>query len=249
MTAPTISVIVPSYNAASFIPGCIRSIEEQNVHVEEIILVDDGSTDDTSEIVAEMTGVRYVAQSNQGPSSARNKGLDLARGDYVAFLDVDDRWPSGALSALLKYVGTTPGPEVILGKVQCMVQTDNTDYDPSFAPFGEPFVAFNLGAALYAREVFDRVGKFDESLREGEDVDWFLRAREEGVAIHYAEETTLFYRRRQGSITYGRQHHAETLAKMLKKSLDRRRAAHSASEDLPTNITSTRAGDEPDTKE
>ncbi len=218
---PTLSVIVPTYNAAGYIEGCIRNIRAQSMAVTQLIVVDDGSTDSTHEVIESLAAITYVRQDNRGPSAARNRGLQEAAGDLVAFLDVDDLWPREALRTLAGSMDSST--DVVLGKVQCMIQPEGKPLD--FEPFGDPFVAFNIGAALYRREVFDKVGPFDESLIEGEDVDWFLRAREGGVRIKNIDQTTLMYRRREGSITYGRQQGSETLAKMLKRSLDRRRSA------------------------
>lgn len=216
----SLSVIVPTYNAGHYIAGCIRNIRSQSASVSQILVVDDGSTDETARVVAEHHDITYIHQENRGPSAARNRGLKEADGDLVTFLDVDDLWPHDGLSALLQSMDDAT--DVALGKVQCLIRS-GTDGGSGFERFGDPFVAFNIGAALYRKEVFERVGSFDESLFEGEDVDWFLRAREAGIRIKHVDDTTLLYRRREGSITYGRQSGSETLARMLKRSLDRRR--------------------------
>lgn len=93
MTQPSISVIVPTYNRADDLPGAVESILRQTVSVAEVIVVDDGSTDDTPEVIRALPGpVRGFRQPNQGPAAARNLGMREAVGDVVAFLDVDDRW-------------------------------------------------------------------------------------------------------------------------------------------------------------
>ena len=96
MTTPMeICVIIPAYNASQYIDQAINSVVMQTVPITEIIVVDDGSTDNTSEIVKTVApNVILVKQSNSGPSAARNRGLDLAQGDVVAFLDADDLWLS-----------------------------------------------------------------------------------------------------------------------------------------------------------
>jgi cellulose synthase/poly-beta-1,6-N-acetylglucosamine synthase-like glycosyltransferase len=94
---PRVSVILPTYNRAGFLQRAFDSISAQTFTDWELVIVDDGSTDDTSDLVATLSAsitapVRYVRQENQGAYGARNTGLDLAKGDYVAFFDSDDRW-------------------------------------------------------------------------------------------------------------------------------------------------------------
>src|SRR5262245_12368939 len=95
--APSVSIILPTYNRAKFLPGALDAIGSQRWTDWELIVVDDGSTDDTREMVAELTRnweqpVRYVYQENQGAYGARNRGLDMARGDFLALYDSDDLW-------------------------------------------------------------------------------------------------------------------------------------------------------------
>ena len=89
MTA-TISCIVPVYNGARFLAEALESILAQSLPPDEIIVVDDGSTDDTPAVVAAYGTVDYVRQENRGPAAARNRGVTLARGDFLSFLDADD---------------------------------------------------------------------------------------------------------------------------------------------------------------
>src|SRR5690348_7331204 len=91
---PAVSAIVTTYNYARFVPEAIESILQQTVRPDEIVVVDDGSSDNTAEVVARYAaaGVRYVYQANGGAGAARNRGLRETQGELVAFLDGDDRW-------------------------------------------------------------------------------------------------------------------------------------------------------------
>ncbi len=91
---PTVSVVIPAHNAAATISATIRSVLDQTYQAVEVIVIDDGSTDDTAECVRSFNNdsIRYVAQPRQGPSRARNRGVAEARGELVAFLDADDLW-------------------------------------------------------------------------------------------------------------------------------------------------------------
>src|SRR5437588_5735159 len=90
--SPLVSIIMPVYNGACFLAPALQSILDQQYRSFELIVVDDGSVDDTAKIVQAMAGVRYFHQSNQGVATARNKGLAVAKGEYIAFLDADDLW-------------------------------------------------------------------------------------------------------------------------------------------------------------
>lgn len=88
----TISVIIPTYNRSSWLIDCIESVVQQTSLADEIILIDDGSTDNTAEIVKKYPSVYYHFQKNKGPSAARNAGAKIAKGEWLAFLDSDDKW-------------------------------------------------------------------------------------------------------------------------------------------------------------
>ena len=220
--APKLSIIVPVFDGETLLPRAVECARAQAIDDVEIIVVDDGSRDRSAD-VARSLAVKVIRQGNAGPAAARNRGLRASSSDYVAFLDVDDEWATGAVGYLLANLEHDRAVDVTLGHVQCIVRSED---EPSIErEHGPPFVSFLLGAAVYRRAVFERVGPLDESLREGEDVDWFMRARELGVQIKVYPRTTLRYRRRPGSVTYGRAAEGLTLARMLKRSIARRREA------------------------
>jgi len=106
---PTVSVIIPAYNAAEFIGAAIESVLSQEVHADEILVIDDGSTDNTASIVRAYGGpVRYIGQANGGPARARNRGLVESRGHYVAFLDADDLWSADKLRRQVGFMERHP---------------------------------------------------------------------------------------------------------------------------------------------
>src|SRR5918995_6377717 len=107
--AALVSVVIPCYNQAHFLGEAIVSVLAQSYPRFEIIVVDDGSTDDTPEVAARYPGVRYVYQNNQGVSAARNSGLARSEGEYVVFLDADDRLLPEALETGLKCLKTHSG--------------------------------------------------------------------------------------------------------------------------------------------
>src|ERR1700674_2867038 len=98
MNASLISVVIPVYNAAAFLAETLASVFAQQYHPLEVVLVDDGSTDRSLAIAeAWVPPLRIRHQANAGPAAARNRGIEMARGEYLAFIDADDRWPQGRL--------------------------------------------------------------------------------------------------------------------------------------------------------
>ena len=115
-----VTVIVPVYNGEAFIGEALDSALAQDLDGVEVIVVDDGSTDGTREIVKDMAGVQYVWQQNQGPAAARNTALELARGEFVAFLDADDRIPPSKLRTQVGYLRQHPEVGCVLSRHEWM---------------------------------------------------------------------------------------------------------------------------------
>ncbi len=224
---PVLSVIVPIYNGAKFLPRALDCIQRECPPQTEFIVVDDGSTDDSAQIAAGFLGVRVISQINAGPAAARNVGIRAAQSDILAFLDVDDLWPGGSLALRLEHLQNNSQLDMVLGRVQVFRVLEDE--------LTEPFVAFLIGAALYRRRVFDKVGLFDETLRFSEDTDWFLQTRERGIELLRLQETTLIYYLHGANMTNGKTFKELDVVYALKRSLDRRRrgAIQSAIEVAP----------------
>ena len=221
MNCPIVSVIVPAYNADRFLSDAIRSITEQNYSPLQIIVVNDGSTDGTAEIANRLGDrIEYVFQENRGPAAARNRGIDLARGEFIAFLDADDLWVADKLIDQVSFLQRNAECDVVLGRMQYEWLEDAKERDPLHQA---PITTVNLGAGLFRRGVFDRVGTFDETLRFAEDHDWFLRAREAAISIRVLDRTVLVYRRHGNNMTLDEKAARLPIAGVLQRSLNRRR--------------------------
>ena len=224
--SPLVSVIVPVYNGEKYITEAIDSIIQQEYLPLEIIVVDDGSTDGTSGLIHRHDNqVRYVYQENQGPAAARNRGITESKGNFLAFLDSDDLWPSGKLKNQTACLLETPDLDVVTGHTSVFQSRDKISKDPDVLRNG--ILSVQLGSALFRKSAFDKVGLFDEELPCSEDQDWFLRAREKGIRIQALEITTLYYRRHENNMTDKAAADGYQLTKVLKKSLDRRRQHNS----------------------
>jgi glycosyltransferase involved in cell wall biosynthesis len=221
---PLVSVIVPTFNGATTLLAAIESIRAQRVSV-EVIVVDDGSTDDTPHLIerlAQSDDVIAIRQDNRGPAAARNSALPFARAPFVAFLDDDDVWLPSKLARQLALFERHPNAAIILG------HTAFQSLDPitgTWHPVAEPRLLYHLGAALVRREIFERIGAFDPALQSSEDVDWFLRARDAGLEMVVVPEIVQFHRRNGANMTRGKDLRELGFIEVVKRSLDRRRAA------------------------
>jgi glycosyltransferase involved in cell wall biosynthesis len=219
---PLISVIIPIYNGAKFIAEAVESIRRQDYAPMEIVIIDDGSTDETGQIVASLgNDIRYYYQRNTGPAAARNRGLAIARGELIGFLDSDDLWPQHKLQVQIPRLATDPNIDVVLGRIECIRLPGAAEFDGH--DDADTFVDVHLGSGIFRKSVFDKVGVFDEMLSFSEDRDWFLRAMEQGITIAVIEHTTLYYRLHSDNMTRDKNIIDFQFIKVLKKSLDRRR--------------------------
>jgi glycosyltransferase involved in cell wall biosynthesis len=223
--SPLLSVILPVYNAAGFIVPALESIIAQNGINLEIITVNDGSTDDSREILLhwgrDKSNFRLIDQINSGPGQARNSGIAVAQGHFIAFLDADDLWPPDSLKTRLQ-VFDKGNSDAVLGLTQAFTSTDKTGLEVNFE--GSAFRFLNVGAGLFKRESFERNGIFSPTMSGSEDVDWFLRARDNGLKLKAIETVTLWHRRHENNLTRGQSLSNLDFHLALKRSLDRRRA-------------------------
>jgi hypothetical protein len=220
-TKPLVSVIIPVFNGKDFIADAVNNVLSQKYPALEIIIVDDGSTDGSGEIVSRLPAdIRYFREKNQGPAAARNWGIKDASGEFLVFLDVDDLWPENNLNILVDKMLQEPDTEVITGYAQLMQENPETgEYDL----VGNPMESFKyyIGAAIYRKSVFNKVGLFDPILRFGEDTDWYTRAGELNVNMKRLDEITLFVRRHGKNMTHGKNLIELGVVRVRKKALDR----------------------------
>lgn len=221
---PLVSVIIPAYNCERFIAEAVESVRKQDYKPLEIIIIDDGSTDRTSSCIKSLgNDICYVYQSNRGPGAARNRGIAIAKGEAIAFLDADDYWPENKLKIQMKRMRKEPEIEVILGRIQCTGVLTEADKKIRFEGPDNTMISVCLGSGVFRRSVFHKVGMFDETLRHYEDHDWFLRAREKNVAMVILQDVTLYNRRNEYSMSRRKSKDDSSMLQILKKSLDRRR--------------------------
>jgi glycosyltransferase involved in cell wall biosynthesis len=186
-TNPMISVIIPAYNRAQVIAEALQSVLDQTCTDYEIIVVDDGSTDETAEVIRGFTDrVRYVYQENRGSAAARNRGLQEARGDYIAFLDSDDLFTPEKLQKQVEYLQHNPHIGMVYSAYSNIDDNHNElDIVPAqHAGHIYRQLIFQCKIAtptvMIRRQVVETVGEFDINLPMAQDVDYWIR-----IARHY----------------------------------------------------------------
>ena len=218
----TVSIVIPCYNHAGFLHEAIQSALAQRHKPLEVIVVNDGSTDNTSE-VARKYPVHLIEQENRGLSAARNAGIAAARGRYVVCLDADDRLHKD-------YLRRAVGVDDIVSPSIMMFGSSTRQWNPPIKhPTYDDFSRKNriVCSAMFLREIWERVGGYDEAMRDGyEDWDFWTRATHAGYTVTVLREHLYFYRKHaddrsgvQGSVDWARQHHDEIVAYMAAKNL------------------------------
>jgi glycosyltransferase involved in cell wall biosynthesis len=178
-----ISVIIPTWNRSSYLPRALESVFAQSVLPHEVIVVDDGSTDNSREIIKrDFRDVRYLYQENRGVSSARNTGILAAGGDWIALLDSDDRWEPHKLERQQHALQARPDATMCHSNETWIRNGKRVNPMNKHAKRGGlifqhclPLCAISPSAAVIKRELFDEIGLFDEALPACEDYDLWLR--------------------------------------------------------------------------
>ncbi len=214
MSQRWVSVVITSYNTGEYLGAAIESVLAQSRPADEIVVIDDGSTDDTVDVARRYVarGIRIIQQPNQGPGAARNRGIRETSGDLIALLDGDDLWLPHKLERQLDYLATHP--EAVM--VSCLRwRWDQTTNERHIEYFGARpgrvlahenvvrNVVGNPSMTLIRRSVFDAVGMFDPALRWGQDWDLFIRIAQYGM-VGFVMEPLMIYRWHPGGISHHR---------------------------------------------
>lgn len=224
---PTLTVIIPVRDARDTLREALESAAAQGFPGLELLVVDDGSTDGSSDVVAACAPRARVFRhaTSRGPAAARNTALREARGELIAFLDADDVWVPGALRRLWSCMHERPQTQFVVGATEIVRLPERTAAASAPVVLLPARVSFFLPATLFRRSAFERVGLLDEALTFGEDSDWFLRAREAGVPFLLQDTKVLLYRRHERNMTRGKDLRTLFVPQTIVRSLRRRREA------------------------
>lgn len=201
----SVGVVIPTFNAAEFLPQAIDSVLKQTVAVDDIVVVDDGSTDQTQNVIKRFieNGIRYIRQNNQGSAGARNTGVESLSTDYVCFLDTDDSWLPDKTAVQRRILDREPrvglvsgnqifwDPDRSIKKLRTFSQTRPKEIFNKRLALSN--VVGNPSMVMIRRSVLEDIGLFNPALRFGDDWDMWIRiaARTE---IAFADEAVAIYR-------------------------------------------------------
>ncbi len=220
-TQPLVSVVIPVYNGQRFLRQALKSVFDQTCRPLEVLVIDDGSTDASAEIVRGFDGVRYIQQGNAGAAAARNAGIAASRGELIGLLDQDDEWLPDKLARQTTVLAANPEVGLVLG------------HSRQFLEPGEPMPAWILKAELgdqpgyissvwlMRRTAWDAVGPFDARYRIAQDVDWLARAKDVGVGIHMLPEVVIRRRIHGGNLSAEAATARQDLVTLLRHSVHR----------------------------
>lgn len=222
-----ISCIVPVFNGERYVAEALESILRQTYPHREIIVVNDGSRDGTSQaLVPFKDRVRVIDQDNQGPSVARNRGIQESRGAFIAFLDADDLWVDDKLAVQMSRFEARPELQLCSGHIKSfwIPELDRERQMFEGHPYHHERPMLSPCTVLVRREVFQQIGGFDPQLRNGEDTDWFMRMMKAGIVYETVPRLLVNRRQHDSNLTRKFRNSPDAVLSHLKRVLDRGRA-------------------------
>jgi glycosyltransferase involved in cell wall biosynthesis len=230
--ASLISCIIPVFNGQTYLAEAIDSILKQSYRPIEIIIVDDGSTDGTA-MVAERYNqqIRYLRQANAGTAAARNLGLSVAAGEFVAFLDADDLWHPEKLARQMACFQESDALDYCVSHVQNFWIPELIEEEKNFCDhrISKPLPGYVTGTLLTRRDFFNAVGQFNVAIHHADDTEWFLRANERGAIMKLLPDVLLYRRLHYTNLSRVKASNSrDQYLRVLKTFLDRRRLLNNA---------------------
>lgn len=178
-----ISIIIPVKNGEKYLEETILAIKNQNINI-EIIVVNDGSTDNTTEIAENLGCTVITHEESKGPVVAKNTGLKIAKGDYIMFHDADDVMNTNILPELYKELDSNTDIYAVMAKVKDFYSPELSEEEKQKTIIKkEPYYGLFTGAVLIRKSVFDKIGLFNESVTAGEIIDWQSKMNENKLQI------------------------------------------------------------------
>jgi glycosyltransferase involved in cell wall biosynthesis len=208
-TEPLVSVIIPVFNGERYVADAIASVLAQRHHALEVIVVDDGSTDASADVVRRIVDARcrLVRQTSSGAAAARNRGISESTGTLLAFLDADDVWTPDKLERQLHALTAEPEIDMVFGHYV----TFSGGHDA-----GDARPGYSLGTMLVRRESFLKVGPLSTAWRVGEFIDWYARAEEAGLRHVMLPDVLLRRRAHDDNLTTRQRHAAVDYARIVR---------------------------------
>jgi glycosyltransferase involved in cell wall biosynthesis len=221
-----ISCIVPVFNGERYLAEALDSILAQTWRPIEVIVVDDGSTDGTAQVaIGYGSKVLYIHQSNAGPPAARNRGLDAAAGQFIAFLDADDLWHEDKLARQMARFAAHPELDLCSAHMENFWVPDMIREEDRLGEGGLAKTEPGATPAIIARRaLFDRIGYFDAALTHRNAMDWLSRAEDAGAVMETLPDVLVYRRIHRNNMSWHRgDDDRDQLLRAVKTVLDRRR--------------------------
>jgi glycosyltransferase involved in cell wall biosynthesis len=221
---PLISIVLPVYNGEKYIGASIDSLLKQTYAPIEIVVVNDGSKDQTEQVVANYgSKVRYFAQSNRGQPAATNFGLSVANGSYVAFIDADDLYLPDKTASQVDFLEKQPEIDFVFGYVEQFYSPELSleERKKWVCPSGI-VPGYLASAGLFRKECFNRVGLFNEMQRIGVFVEWYMRASEKELKQALIPDLVLQRRIHGNNMGIHSQHCRLEYVQIVKSAIKRR---------------------------
>jgi glycosyltransferase involved in cell wall biosynthesis len=223
--SPRTTVVIPVRNGARYLVQALVSVLEQIEDGDEVLAVDDASTDETPELLADIADprLRVLIGSGRGVSAARNLGLARAQGAFVAFLDHDDLWPAGRHRRMTAALSRDTALDAVFGRVRTRFEP-GAKVAPADAPLDGRHICELVGSALFRPALLRRIAGFAEDMSMGEDTDFHLRLTEAGMRFRLCEADALVYRRHDANATNDRVRARQGLLEVMRRKVARARA-------------------------
>ena len=222
---PLVSVVIPVYNGERYLADAVESVLSQTHQPIEAIVVDDGSTDGSADVVKGFAPlVRYCFQPNSGVGAAMNRGIDLAQGTFIAFLGADDLWVGDKLALQMAVLEGDPELDMVFGLIR-QFHSPELDFDTRtqiHCP-QEAMPGYSAGTMLIKRETFLCVGLFETRWKMGEFIDWYARAMDLGLQSFVLPKVVMKRRLHADNMGIRERDSRTDYVRILKESLDRRR--------------------------
>ena len=193
--APHVSVLIPTYNCARFLPDAIESVLAQTFRDFEIIVMDDGSTDDTAQVVARYPQVRYIKKEHSGISASRNAAVSAASGQVVAFLDADDLFTPDKLEKQVAYLEENPDCQLVFTKAENFYQDEAARQGEAQQALYNASLERCIITCAIRRSVFREHGGFRTDYPHGEDTQFMYRLSISGLSLDHCLPEVLYKRR------------------------------------------------------
>ena len=223
-----LSVIIPVYNEEMTIEELLERVMQvdlgESIEV-EIIIANDGSTDGSAEVIKKFPAVQYLLQTNAGISATRNRGIEHAQGDFLAFLDADDKWVENKIVLQMAAFDNDPKLDIVFGHVQQFFSPELADLKNDQSAELELMPGYIPSTLLIKRDAFLQVGLFETNWKMGEFASWYLRSLEQGLQQLMLPDLVALRRLHDSNNGLQQRSSINNYIHIIKASLDRRRSA------------------------